>query len=203
MRTLILATASAIALGIAGAGPLYAQTATTGAPAATTPETAPNPAAAQPTAPQTGTGTEQGTPSTANTGNETQTPTMAGTQTHRMSQAGWGHHGWMHTSRNDVRQIQDRLRTDGLYKGRVDGIDGPMTRTAVRDYQQRNGLRPNGRLDQQTVASLLGGGQGSSGPGTNAGYGSTMPTNNASDMNTPPASNAGENGTTSPTGAPR
>jgi hypothetical protein len=197
MRTLILATASAIALGIAGAGPLYAQTANTGAPAPTAPATAPNPTAEQPTAPQTGTGMEQGMPSSASSGNQAQNPAMAGTQTHRLSQNGWGHHAWMHTSRNDVRQIQDRLRADGLYKGRVDGIDGPMTRVAVRDYQHQNGLRVNGHLDRQTVASLLGGGQSN---GSNAGYGSTMPTNNANDVNPPPSSNAGATGPNSPTG---
>jgi hypothetical protein len=200
MRTLIFATASAIALGIAGAGPLHAQPATTANPAPSAPATEPNAAVAQPTAPQIGTGTEQGMPSAATSGTETQNPAMTGTQMPRMSQTGGGHHGWMHTSRNDVRQIQDRLHADGLYKGRVDGIDGPMTRAAVRDYQQHNGLQVNGRLDQQTMASLLGGSQGSGSPGSSAGYGSTMPTNNTNDMNTPPASNAGETGATSPTG---
>jgi Putative peptidoglycan binding domain len=54
---------------------------------------------------------------------------------------------------------------------------------ALSQFQQNNGLQATGRLDRQTMASLL----GNNGPG----YGSTTPANNANGVNTPPASNAG------------
>jgi peptidoglycan hydrolase-like protein with peptidoglycan-binding domain len=46
------------------------------------------------------------------------------------------------------------LKNDGVYSGKIDGIDGPMTRAAIRKYQSTNNLAVNGRLDQQTRASL-------------------------------------------------
>ena len=64
MRTLILATVSAIALGIAGAGPLYAQNmnnapSTNPAPAA---EQTPSPGTMQPATPQAGNAMQQTSP---------------------------------------------------------------------------------------------------------------------------------------------
>jgi peptidoglycan hydrolase-like protein with peptidoglycan-binding domain len=197
MRTLILATASAIALGIAGAGPLHAQTATTSTPSTTA--TGQNPAVMQPAAPQSGNGMDQGTPSMSGTSqyNSSAAPSMSGTSqdnsstmaatapstdnSGQTSQNGWSH------SRSDVRQIQQRLSADGLYRGPIDGIDGPQMRQALRQYQKNNGLPVTGRLDSQTTASLTGG----NGPG----IGSTTPATNGSDMNPPAGSNAGDGNT--------
>jgi hypothetical protein len=39
-----------------------------------------------------------------------------------------------------VADIQAFLRLSGIYKGRIDGIAGPKTRTAIREYQQRHAL---------------------------------------------------------------
>jgi hypothetical protein len=39
-----------------------------------------------------------------------------------------------------VANIQSFLRISGIYEGRLDGITGPKTRTAIREYQRRNGL---------------------------------------------------------------
>jgi peptidoglycan hydrolase-like protein with peptidoglycan-binding domain len=57
-------------------------------------------------------------------------------------------------SRQQVRQVQQQLQTDGLYKGRIDGLMGPETRQAIAQFQQQNGLQNTGRLDQQTLAAL-------------------------------------------------
>jgi hypothetical protein len=186
MRTLILATASAVALGIAGAAPLHAQTANTptnGTATTAAPATGQN--TMEPAAPQTGTGMEQGMPSMSGA-NQYNNPASTGTSASgnwgQTSQNDWSH-GWRHVSRNEVRQIQERLQANGLYRGRIDGIDGPETRQALSQFQQNNGLQATGRLDRQTMASL----RGNSSPG----YGSTMPANNANGVNTPPASNAG------------
>jgi peptidoglycan hydrolase-like protein with peptidoglycan-binding domain len=182
MRTLILSAVSAIALGIAGAGPVYAQnenpsapppTAHTGAAEAPAPAAMP-PAAAAPT--------QSGMPEANGNANTEQTPSMAG---NGPSGAAW--HGQL--SRDDIKQIQSNLQQDGLYSGNIDGINGPETHQALRAYQQKNGLRVTGRPDQQTVASLL---------GTSNGMGSSTPPNNSNGMNNgmnmPPSSNAGSNG---------
>jgi Putative peptidoglycan binding domain len=173
MRKLILATASAIALGIAGAAPLYAQNTNTGPAATPAPQDQGTAAGTvQPGAPQAGADMQQ-TPPAAGINN----PAMASTA---QSGADMGR-----LSRADIRNIQQKLQQDGLYHGRIDGLEGPGTKQALRAYQQQNGLPVTGTPDQQTLASLNGGG---------AGVGSsTMP--NSSDMNMPPSTGSG---TTSP-----
>ena len=54
-------------------------------------------------------------------------------------------------SRDDVRQAQHRLKTKGLYDGRIDGVIGPQTREALRRYQKDNGLAETARLDAPTA----------------------------------------------------
>ncbi|MBV8736043.1 MAG: peptidoglycan-binding protein [Alphaproteobacteria bacterium] len=197
MRTLILATVSAIALGIAGAGPLYAQN-TNNSPAPlnanNSPVGAPPPSAAPPAAaaPAQPTMPEENANTNANTNTEQMPPAMGGNeQANQYSQQESRSAGeWSgRLSRDEIKQIQSNLKQDGLYRGNVDGIDGPETHQALRAYQQQNGLSVTGRPDQQTVASLLGTGNatGSSTPPNNS-------TNNSNSMNMPPSSNAGSNG---------
>jgi len=57
-------------------------------------------------------------------------------------------------SQPTVRSAQQQLKNDGYYKGGVDGVDGPMTRAAIRKYQGDNNLTVNGRLDTATRAKL-------------------------------------------------
>ena len=54
-----------------------------------------------------------------------------------------------------VNRVQERLRQAGAYSGRVDGIWGPDSQTALERYQQRNGLQVTGQLNQAT-ATILG-----------------------------------------------
>ncbi len=68
-----------------------------------------------------------------------------------------------------VRQLQQALQGKGHDVGGVDGIMGPRTQSALRQYQQAHGMQATGRLDQQTGSSL-----GLSSGGTNrSGAGST------------------------------
>ena len=53
-----------------------------------------------------------------------------------------------------VRQIQSALKRLGLYDGRVDGITGPQTQSAIRSYQQQNGLAVNGQPSTQLLDHL-------------------------------------------------
>lgn len=55
---------------------------------------------------------------------------------------------------NEVRQIQQRLKDEGYYKGSVDGIYGTQTKQAVLLYQQRNGLNADGVAGTLTLTSL-------------------------------------------------
>jgi osmotically inducible lipoprotein OsmB len=59
-----------------------------------------------------------------------------------------------------IKTVQTKLQTAGLYKGRVDGIIGPKTRDAIKQYQTQAGLQQSGRLDQPTLAKLIDVGQG-------------------------------------------
>ena len=53
-----------------------------------------------------------------------------------------------------VRDLQTRLRAQGLYRDSVDGIYGPNTRRAVAQFQSRNNLQQTGRADASTFQRL-------------------------------------------------
>jgi hypothetical protein len=57
-------------------------------------------------------------------------------------------------TRARLRQVQERLQAAGFSPGPLDGRLGPQTRTALRRYQQRKGLRVTGSPDQQTLKAL-------------------------------------------------
>ncbi|MBF0304115.1 MAG: peptidoglycan-binding protein [Alphaproteobacteria bacterium] len=57
-----------------------------------------------------------------------------------------------------IRSVQTQLQQQGYQVGQVDGIYGPQTQAALRQYQQDQGYEASGRLDQQTVLALVGGG---------------------------------------------
>lgn len=53
-----------------------------------------------------------------------------------------------------VRSAQGALNDRGYNVGAVDGLWGPSTENAVRQFQQAQGLQQTGKLDQQTLAAL-------------------------------------------------
>ena len=55
---------------------------------------------------------------------------------------------------NEVRTIQDKLKRWGYYKGNVDGIYGSLTVSAVKRFQQKNGLRVDGIAGTQTLNAM-------------------------------------------------
>jgi hypothetical protein len=57
-------------------------------------------------------------------------------------------------SDNEIRSAQAALRRLGIYSGQVDGILGPDTRRAIKDYQGRNKLPVTGQPDQRLNALL-------------------------------------------------
>lgn len=54
----------------------------------------------------------------------------------------------------DVKAAQQSLRDHGFDPGPIDGIHGPRTTAAVRQYQKAQGLTVNGHLDSATTARL-------------------------------------------------
>jgi peptidoglycan hydrolase-like protein with peptidoglycan-binding domain len=55
---------------------------------------------------------------------------------------------------HSVRRAQSELKREGLYAGRVDGIAGQQTKQAINNFQQREGLQQNGRVDQATLRRM-------------------------------------------------
>jgi len=53
-----------------------------------------------------------------------------------------------------VSRAQIALMRQGYYREAIDGLYGPAMGFALRNYQARFGLRPSGRLDVETLASL-------------------------------------------------
>jgi peptidoglycan hydrolase-like protein with peptidoglycan-binding domain len=53
-----------------------------------------------------------------------------------------------------IARAQQVLKDLGYYVGAVDGVMGPGTRKAIRDYQRATGLTESGELESDTVKSL-------------------------------------------------
>ena len=65
---------------------------------------------------------------------------------------------------DEVRRIQQKLKSMGYYTGSVDGIYGTQTQSAVKKFQRDNGLDVDGIAGPKTL-SYLGISSGSSGSG--------------------------------------
>lgn len=53
-----------------------------------------------------------------------------------------------------VKTIQRKLKNWGYYNGAVDGIFGSQTKTAVKYFQRKNGLKVDGIVGNQTLKAL-------------------------------------------------
>jgi peptidoglycan hydrolase-like protein with peptidoglycan-binding domain len=63
-----------------------------------------------------------------------------------------------------VRQAQEKLVSEGINPGAVDGRLGPQTQQGLQEFQRSKGLEPSGQLDAETVAALgLDGGSAATG----------------------------------------
>jgi murein L,D-transpeptidase YcbB/YkuD len=56
-------------------------------------------------------------------------------------------------SPEEVQRVQAALNQKGE-RVKVDGVWGPQTAEAVRDFQRKNGLQASGQLDDQTLQKL-------------------------------------------------
>jgi peptidoglycan hydrolase-like protein with peptidoglycan-binding domain len=55
---------------------------------------------------------------------------------------------------DDVNKVQQSLSDKGLYHGQIDGLMGPQTRQAIREYQKSENLPVTSRLDTETAGKL-------------------------------------------------
>lgn len=55
---------------------------------------------------------------------------------------------------NEVKQIQTKLKQWGYYEGKVDGIFGSKTLSAVKKFQSKNGLKVDGIVGSKTLSAL-------------------------------------------------
>ena len=54
----------------------------------------------------------------------------------------------------EVKQIQQKLKNWGYYKGEIDGIFGSETKKAVIAFQKKNGLTADGIAGKNTLAAM-------------------------------------------------
>jgi len=56
----------------------------------------------------------------------------------------------------DIRQAQTALKEKGHDPGPIDGVHGPRTSAALREYQKAENIKVTGRLDSETRVHLMG-----------------------------------------------
>lgn len=75
---------------------------------------------------------------------------------------------------SEVRSIQEKLKRWGYYTGNVDGIYGSRTVSAVKKFQQKNGLSVDGIAGPKTLSAM--------GIQSSSGSSSSSTTNNSSNV---------------------
>jgi len=72
-------------------------------------------------------------------------------------------------SESQIRQVQQKLKTTGLFSGEIDGRMGPDLKEAISTFQMQHRLPQTGAIDQPTMAALnSSSSSGSSSTGTGA-----------------------------------
>jgi peptidoglycan hydrolase-like protein with peptidoglycan-binding domain len=56
--------------------------------------------------------------------------------------------------KNEIRKVQETLRGQGYYEGKIDGVFGLRTRASIRAYQKAENLPITGQVDARTAAGL-------------------------------------------------
>jgi peptidoglycan hydrolase-like protein with peptidoglycan-binding domain len=57
-------------------------------------------------------------------------------------------------SKDEIRQAQQALDQKGFKAGQADGVLGPETKNAIKEFQQKQGWNATGALDSQTLGAL-------------------------------------------------
>ena len=54
----------------------------------------------------------------------------------------------------EILNVQKRLSELGFYSGEIDGINGSRTKIAIKNFQSRAGLTPDGIIGPKTLSAL-------------------------------------------------
>ena len=54
----------------------------------------------------------------------------------------------------ELINVQKQLSNLGLYNGEIDGINGPQTKIAIKNFQSKAGLTPDGIIGPKTLSAL-------------------------------------------------
>ena len=81
----------------------------------------------------------------------TSDPTMRSGSANRTDRSMMGHSQYESST---VRDVQQALQNKGYDVGAVDGVMGPRTQSALREFQQQQGLPRSGQLDERTMSAL-------------------------------------------------
>lgn len=150
MKRLVLAT-SVLALGLGGAA--FAQNSnSTSAGAGAMGSSSSRPSYAAPS-----NSSDQGTSGSGMSGADVNGSSANGGPMASNSATGTGHATRAKASSSSIKEAQEALQSQGLYKGQVDGKWGPETRHAVAQFQKEKGLKQTAQLDQQTLNDLQNG----------------------------------------------
>lgn len=57
-------------------------------------------------------------------------------------------------SKDKVKEVQAALKSKGVDPGPEDGVLGPKTQQAIREFQKSNNLSVTGRIDDKTASAL-------------------------------------------------
>ena len=57
-------------------------------------------------------------------------------------------------TKDNLKLVQERLKTEGVYAGPVDGEMNARTEAALRAYQEKQGLSVSGAADEATLKEL-------------------------------------------------
>jgi len=113
-----------------------------------------------PSAASSAPGTSATAPSTSSTmsSNAPSSATSTGGMTtpSTMSSASTGGATGAATTPDQIKQAQQALADQGLYKGKIDGVAGRQTRRAVQQFQKDHNLNQTARLDADTMQALGG-----------------------------------------------
>lgn len=80
-----------------------------------------------------------------------------------MQSAAGGTQGGPSADQETVRKVQQTLQSEGMQVGQVDGMMGPETESALRQYQQKHNLQPTGKIDSATLSAMKISSSGASG----------------------------------------
>lgn len=97
-------------------------------------------------------------------------------------------------SPSEIKQVQEALRNKGYNPGAADGIMGPRTQQALRQFQSTENLQVTGQLDSNT-ASALGVSYSSNSPSGNANRSGAMGGTSPGTTSPDSASNRSREGT--------